>query len=308
MTALVTGGAGFIGSNLVRALIAEGEDVIVIDDLSTGRRERLPASPRLTLVEGDLVDIPDLGGLVARCDLVFHLAAQVGTMPSLADPVNDARRNVLATVRLLDACRGTRVRRVVCSASAAAFGEARADMIDEDHPQSPESFYALSKQAAERYARLSFELLGVPTVSLRYFNVYGLPLVPGEYAGVIVAFLDRLQRDLPLRIYGDGSQERDFVAVQDVVAANLLAARAGRNGGVYNIGTGVGTSVLQLAGIMSELAGRELRVDHEPARPGEVLRSVASIDRARRELGYAPAYDLRTGIAELWPSVFRAAG
>jgi UDP-glucose 4-epimerase len=307
LTSLVTGGAGFIGSNLVRALLDRGDDVIVIDDLSTGRREHLPESPQLTLIEADLATAPDLASVVARCELVFHLAAQVGTTPSIDDPVLDAGANVLGTVRLLDACRGSRVRKIVCSSSAATFGESEGTPIGEDHPQAPTSFYGLSKLAAERYAVLAASLLDLPTVSLRYFNVYGLPMAPSEYAGVITAFLDRLRLGQPLVIYGDGMQTRDFVHVRDVVAANLAAATAGTPGSVYNIGTGVATTVLALAELMSQLAGLAPRLEFQPARAGDVRDSVAAIDLARRALGYEPQYDLRRGLADLWPAAWPAA-
>jgi len=304
MTVLVTGGAGFIGSNLVRALLADGTDVVVIDDFSTGRASNLPRSPRLAVIEADLAEHAELAGVVARCDVIYHLAAQVGTIPSILDPVADARANVLGTIRLLAACRDSSVRKIVCSSSAAPYGEAQTDLIAEEHPLEPESFYALSKLSAERYAVLAAQLLQLPTVCLRYFNVYGLPLSRSEYAGVISIFLERLQRDEPLVIYGDGTQSRDFVYVRDIVGANLLAARNGVPGTTYNIGTGIPTTVLELAEIMSALAGRPLRIEFRPRRAGEIQRSTAAIDRARADLGYAPLYDLRAGLGEIWEQVW----
>lgn len=300
MTVLVTGGAGFIGSNLVRALVEQGSDVIVLDDFSTGRRDNLPKSSRVTVVEADLSDDTGLERVVRRCEVVFHLAAQVGTIPSILDPVADARTNILGTVRLLAACRDSSVRRIVCSSSAAPFGEAQAERIDEAHPQQPESFYALSKMSAERYAVLASSLLGLPTVCLRYFNVYGLPLSRSEYAGVISIFLDRLRKDEPLVIYGDGSQNRDFIYVKDVVVANLLAGVNGTPGAIYNIGTGTPTTVLELAHLMSELAGRAPRIEFLPARAGEIQHSVAAIGGARAALGFEPAYSLRSGLGDIW--------
>ncbi len=230
MTSLVTGGAGFIGSNLVRALLELGSKVVVVDDFSTGLREHLPRSARLTVVEADLAQFTDLEHLVRQCEFVFHLAAQVGNMRSVQDPVRDAHSNILGTVRLLAACRDTSVRKIVCSASAAAFGEAQTTPISEEHPQRPESFYALSKMSAEWYAVLASSLFKTPTVCLRYFNVFGLPFARSEYAGVIASFLECLQRDQPLVVYGDGSQYRDFIYVKDVVTANLLASQEARPG------------------------------------------------------------------------------
>lgn len=306
MTCLVTGGAGFIGSNLVRALLEQGSEVVVVDDFSTGRREHLPMSSKLTVIEADLAQFTDLERLVRRCEFVFHLAAQVGNMRSIEDPVRDAHSNILSTVRLLDACRDSGVKKIVCSASAAAFGEAQTTPIREEHPQRPESFYALSKMSAEWYAVLAASLLKSPTVCLRYFNVFGLPFARSEYAGVIAAFLDRLQRDEPLVIYGDGSQDRDFVYVKDVVTANLLASLRGAPGTVYNIGTGKATTVLELAHLMCDLANQRPRIDFRPFRTGEVRHSVAGIDRARADLGYEPSYDLRSGLREIWGKVWPA--
>jgi len=300
---LVTGGAGFIGSNLTRSLLAAGCEVTVLDDLSTGKREHLPASERLTVVEGDLCTMADLPALVRRADYVFHLAAQVGNVRSLNETERDAETNVLGSVRLLCACREVGVRKLVYSSSSATFGEAERLPIDEAHSQSPASFYALSKLTAERYTRLAAELWGLPAVSLRYFNVFGLPMEDSEYTGVISIFFNRLRAGEPLIIYGDGEQVRDFVHVGDVVQANLLAALHGRPGGVYNIGTGVSTNVCQLAEAMIEITGRSTEITHRDARAGEVRRSLADISLASGELGYRPLFDLRRGLVEMWRSL-----
>ncbi len=297
---LVTGGAGFVGSNLSRVLLRLGARVTVLDSLVTGRRENLPQDQGLELVEDDLARSKHLGGLVREADYVFHLAAQVGNVKSLEHPVEDATTNVLGSVRLYDACRGTRVRRVVYSSSSACFGEAERIPLDEDHPQRPASFYALSKQAGEKYALLAHSLWGVPASCLRYFNVYGLPMEDNEYTGVISIFFRRLAAGQPLVIYGDGGAFRDFVHVADVVAANLRAALLGPAGRVWNIGTGRKSTVLELARTMAELAGSTAALEFRPARAGEVRESLADIARARRELGYEPAFDLRAGLAEVF--------
>jgi UDP-glucose 4-epimerase len=297
---LVTGGAGFIGSNVVRALLAAGARVTVLDDFSTGKAEHLPASPDLEVVRADLANSPDLAAVVAEHEYVFHLAAQVSTMRSLDVTEDDARRNILGSVRLYSACRGTRIRRLVYSSSCAIFGEPERLPVDEEHPQRPASFYALSKQTAEKYALLEAALRGLPAVCLRYFNVYGLPIQQSDYTGVISIFSSRLLADQPLVVYGDGSQSRDFVYVDDVVQANLLAAERGRNGRAYNVGTGERTTILALAQALGELAGVRPRIVFQPWRPGELRASVADVTRAREELGYRPAYDLRRGLAELW--------
>ena len=304
---VVTGGAGFIGSNVVRQLLAAGAEVVVVDDFSVGKREHLPAAPSLRVVDGDLGTIPELAELLDGCDVVFHLAAQVGNVKSITWPESDAATNVLASVRLLHACSNARVRQVVYSSSSAIFGEAETLPIAEDHPQRPASFYALSKLTAERYALLAHALWQLPAVCLRYFNVYGLPLEDSEYSGVISIFLRRLLAGLPLVIYGDGRQVRDFVYVEDVARANLLAGLHGRPGEVYNIGTGTATSVLALAQTLREVAGSRADVLHQPARAGEVARSVADVRKAAAALGYEPQWQLRRGLEALWSHVAGAA-
>jgi UDP-glucose 4-epimerase len=296
---LVTGGAGFIGSNLTRKLLEYGAHVTVLDNFSTGRHERLSVDPHLDVVEDDLCRCEHLKELTSDMDYVFHLAAQVGNIKSIDAPVRDAETNVVGTVRLLDACRGGRIKRLVYSSSSAIFGEADRLPIDEDHALRPVSFYAVSKLTGERYVRLAAELLSLPTVSLRYFNVYGLPMEDNEYTGVMSIFLRRLERGQPLVIYGDGTQVRDFVHVDDVVQANLRAALSGHPGSVYNIGTGRGTSVRELATVLMEVTKRRTPIEHADLRPGEVQRSTADISRARRELDFTPIYNVREGLTNL---------
>ena len=297
---LVTGGAGFIGSNLTAALLRLGAQVTVLDSFATGNPGNLPRDSGLRVVEGDVASEPRVGELVREADYVFHLAAQVGNVKSIEQPVTDASTNVLGTVRLLEACRGARVRKLVYSSSSAIFGEAERLPIDESHPVNPASFYALSKLTGERYTRLAASLWGVPGVCLRYFNVFGEPMAPNEYSGVIWTFFDRLRNRMPLTIYGDGNQVRDFVFVADVVRANLLAAERADPGAVYNIGTGVETKIVELARTMVELTGVPSEIFFADFRAGEVRRSLADITRAATELGYAPQYDLRRGLWELW--------
>ena len=297
---LVTGGAGFIGSNLARSLLATGARVTVFDNLSTGKRDHLPAADGLTVVEGDLATYPGLAELVSEVDYVFHLAARVGNVRSIEDPVGDAATNVLGSVRLLHACRGSGVRKIVYSGSSATFGEAQHLPIDERHPQNPVSPYALSKLTAERYMTIAAALWGTPAVTLRYFNVYGLPMERNEYTGVISIYFERLAAGRPLAIYGDGEQYRDFVFVQDVVQANIRAALRGAVGGIYNVGTGVETTIRRLAETMMEVTGRRPEIQTFPARAGEVQRSVADISLARAELGFAPVFSLRAGLETMW--------
>ncbi len=303
---LVTGGAGFIGSNLTRALLAAGAEVTVLDDFATGRREHLPEAMGLTIVEEDLRTTSRLPALLTRCDFVFHLAAQVGNVKSMNEPEADAATNILGTVRLLRACRDApALRRVVYSSSSAIFGEAQRLPIDEDHPQSPTSFYALSKLTAEKYALLAAASWGVPAVCLRYFNVFGLPMEDNEYTGVISIFFTRLAAGQELVIYGDGTQSRDFVYVADVARANMLAAERGQAGRVYNVGTGVAVTIRELAEAMCEITGRHPGIVHREFRAVEVRHSLADIGRARTELGYAPTHDLRAGLTAMYAALPR---
>lgn len=300
---LVSGGAGFIGSNLVRALLEAGARVTVLDNFATGKREHLPSSEHLSVVTADLASFDGLPELLAETSYVFHLAAQVGNVKSLEATETDARTNILGSVRLFEACRHADVRKVVYSSSSAIFGEAERIPIDEDHPRRPASFYALSKLTAENYASLAASLWGMPAVSLRYFNVFGMPMEENEYTGVISIFFTRLQAEQPLVIYGDGEQFRDFVYVRDVVQANLLAAAMGEPGRVYNIGTGHPTTIRGLAETMRELTGRKTEILLRDFRAAEVRRSLADIRRARAELGFEPDYDVRKGLAEIWASM-----
>jgi UDP-glucose 4-epimerase len=297
---LVTGGAGFIGSNLTRLLLDLGARVTVLDSFETGRREHLPESAGLRIVKGDLATLPDLASLVEDSDIVFHLAAQVGNVRSIEHPESDATTNVLGSVRLFRACNNARLRKVVYSSSSAIFGEAEILPIAEDHPRAPASFYALSKLAAEQYALLGQRLWGIPAVALRYFNVYGLPLEDSEYSGVISIFMNRLLADEPLVIYGDGLQVRDFVFVEDIARANVLAALRAPSGSVFNIGSGQATSVTELAETVMAVAERRQAIRYVEPRAGEVRRSVADISRARSELGFAPVWELASGLEVVW--------
>ena len=300
---LVTGGCGFIGSNLTRALLYSDARVTVIDNLSTGRLEHLPAShPNLTILQADLNLIEGLESLAAKADYVFHLAAQVGNIKSLEETDSDARTNVLGAVRLYRACRNSAIRKLVYASSSAIFGEAETIPIREDHPQRPASFYALSKQTAEQYALLAQTLWGVPAVCTRFFNVYGMPMEKSEYSGVINIFMERLAEGRPLTIYGDGHQIRDFVYVKDIVQALLLAAEKAAPGSTFNIGSGRSCSITELAEIVREIAGTHSEIRYEAFRAGEVKRSAADIRHAQEQLGYQPKYGLSDGLQEIWAS------
>jgi UDP-glucose 4-epimerase len=299
--ALVTGGAGFIGSNLVDALLARGDTVAVVDDLSTGSRENLAGAlaAGATLHEADVVDARALdAALRAEApEVVFHLAAQIDVRRSVADPAADARVNVEGTVNVLAAAHAHGARRVVYSSTGGAiYGEADVVPTGEDAPIRPLSPYGQAKYAAEGYGALFTALRGLSTIALRYANVYGPRQDPLGEGGVIAIFCGRLAAGGAPTVYGDGLQTRDYVFVEDVVRANLLAADATATGAV-NVGTGVETTVLELVAAVGELGdGAPFEARHEPERLGEVRRSCLDAARARDVLGWEPRVALGEGL------------
>ena len=300
MRALVTGGAGFIGSNLVDALLERGDDVTVLDDLSTGRRENLTdaLANGAELVEGDIRDAEALIDLAERIvpEVVFHLAAQIDVRVSAADPARDARINVEGTINALNAARQSGALRFInTSTGGAIYGEGRVLPAPEDHPVAPEAPYGQSKFAAEGYCELFGRLHGMSTVSLRYGNVFGPRQDPLGEAGVIAIFCGRLLEGKRPTVFGDGRQTRDYIYVGDVVDANLRAAEADVTGPV-NIGTGVQTSVLGLIEALAPHASGSFEPELAPKRPGEVQHIALDASRAREELGWEAAEDLSAGL------------
>jgi UDP-glucose 4-epimerase len=307
MRAIVTGGAGFIGSNLVDGLLARGDEVTVLDDISTGKRENLDAA----LAAGaELValDVRDARAVLdaaerVRPETVFHLAAQIDVRRSAADPALDARINVEGTVNVLEAARAVGARVVNSSTGGAIYGEGRTIPAPEDHPVAPEAPYGQSKFAAEGYCELFRRLHGVLTVSLRYGNVYGPRQDPLGEAGVIAIFCGRLLAGERPTVFGDGLQTRDYVYVGDVVAANLLAADAREASGAFNVGTGVQTSVLDLVEALAPQADGPFEAQLAPARPGEVQHIALDATRAREELGWSAETSLADGLARTLASL-----
>lgn len=300
MKALVSGGAGFIGSHVVDALVGRGDDVTIVDDLSTGKRENLASGPgrAAELVEVDIRDAEAIRDLVGRLrpQTVFHLAAQIDVRKSTADPAWDAGINVIGTVNLLQASLEAGVDRFVnTSTGGAIYGEGRTLPASEDHPQAPEAPYGQSKLGAEGYCDLYSRLHGLSTVSLRYGNVYGPRQDPLGEAGVIAIFCGKLQAGERPTIFGNGEQTRDYVYVGDVVRANVAAAESHATG-PFNIGLGVQTSVLQLVEALGELSGREFEPEFAPPRLGEVQHIAIDPARAREELGWEPHVTLRDGL------------
>ena len=307
MRALVTGGAGFIGSNLVDALVSRDHEVTVLDDLSTGKRENLhPAmAAGAELIEADMRDPSAVQDVVDRAEpeVVFHLAAQIDVRKSAADPAADARINVEGTINLLQAVRAAGVPRLVnTSTGGAVYGEGRIVPAPEDHPVAPEAPYGQSKFAAEGYCELFGRLHGVSTISLRYGNVYGPRQDPLGEAGVIAIFCGRLAEGERPIVFGDGLQTRDYIHVDDVVTANLAAAESDASG-PFNIGTGVETTVLQLVEALAPHATAPFEPDHRPERPGEVRRIALDCTRAREVLGWEARVALEDGITQTLESV-----
>jgi UDP-glucose 4-epimerase len=305
--ALVSGGAGFIGSHVADALLADGWEVEILDDLSSGRRENVPS--------GALLHHLDIGSPAAatvvregRFDLLCHLAAQIDVRRSVTDPAYDARVNIVGSLNLLEAVRagghGSRV--VFSSTGGAIYGDFVPIPSVEDMPKDPESPYGIAKYSVELYMGYYARVHGIDTVSLRYSNVYGPRQDPHGEAGVVAIFCNRLLTGEPLTVFGDGRQTRDYVYAGDVARANLAAATASlppaRQVDVraYNIGTGRETSVLQLAETLIRAAGRSVPVKHTPARAGELPRSAVTNTKATRELGWTPAMSLEDGLRETY--------
>lgn len=298
MNVLVTGGAGFIGSHVVRTALANGACVRVLDNLSTGWKKNLDGLG-VEFIEGDIRDRERMLAWVADVDTVFHLAACIGNVKSLEDPWEDSEINVLGTVNLMEAARRAGVRCLVCSSSAATFGELRTMPIAEDHPQEPDSPYGVSKLAEEKHALCFGRVYGMQVVCLRYFNVYGVNQRYDAYGNVIPIFAERLHSSEPLLIYGDGEQTRDFVNVRDVAKINWLAATRGSESGVYNVGSGESITINRLANLVQEASGiGATAVRHVEPRAGEVRHCRADIGEAKRHLGFSPDADIAAGLRE----------
>ena len=300
---LITGGAGFIGSHLAEALMAGGAAVRVLDDLSTGRRENLPAE--VELIVGDVADPDTTRGAMAGMDGCFHLAAIASVARAAEDWPGTSRVNLGGTVAVLDAARERRTP-VVYASSAAVYGNSPERPITETAPTRPLSAYGADKLASELHASVATEAFGVPTVGLRFFNVFGPRQDPhSPYSGVISIFAARLRRGLPLDLFGDGGQTRDFVFVADVVAALRAAMTRLPTGGalgrpVFNVCSGQATSIRDLAVTLATIAGVTPRLRERPARPGDIRHSLGGPDAARAALGLAPPVDLAIGLAAVW--------
>jgi nucleoside-diphosphate-sugar epimerase len=293
-TALVTGGAGFIGSSVVRTLIDHQVEVQVLDNFSTGSHDNL-AGQDIDIFEGDIRDPVMVAAAVHGMDLVFHLAAMVSVTESMADPVGAYQANLIGSVNVLEAARQQGVDRVVLSSSCAVYGDTTGPVAESAELQ-PLSPYAASKVAMERAADLYQRAYGLSTVSLRYFNVYGRrQRADSDYAAVIPLFINQMADSSPIQIDGDGHQTRDFVHVNDVAWANWLAASEPEANGVYNIGSGRSHSILDLAEDLQRIFPQAPSPAHGPAREGDIKHSEADLGRASA-LGYRPRIALEDGL------------
>ncbi|WP_336135446.1 NAD-dependent epimerase/dehydratase family protein [Natronomonas amylolytica] len=292
---LVTGGAGFIGGHIARRL-ADDNDVTILDI-----RPDAP-SDAVSLIEGDIRDEATVEAAVAGADVVFHEAAMVSVDESVAKPTESHDVNATGTLNVLEAAR-THDARVVLASSAAVYGDPNETPVPETHPLEPTSPYGLDKLVSDHYARLYHDLYGLETAALRYFNVYGPGQTGGDYAGVIEVFLEQARNDDPITVHGDGEQTRDFVHVDDVVQANLLAAETDAVGEAFNVGTGESVTIRRLAELLRDAVDSDSEIVHTDPREGDIQHSCADISNARDELGYEPAFELDEGLRTLIDSI-----
>ena len=296
---MVTGGAGFIGGHITELLIAEGHDVVVFDNFSTGNIENLNAvRDRVQIVRGDICNIDDLNGAMEGVDHVIHHAAEISVIRSVEDPAFINKVNVDGTMNVLVSAKDNGVKRVVLASSSAIYGDTGTQAQSEDFLPNPLSPYGASKIAGEYYLSCFYQLYGLQTVRLRYFNVFGPRQNPkSQYAAVIPKFIDRLVNGQELHIYGDGNQTRDFVYVENVARANLLACTVeGAPGNVFNIASECTISINELANTLAEIAGRKVEIVHDAPLAGEIRHSSANTSRARQILGFEPKVSYLEGL------------
>ncbi|MRJ42533.1 MULTISPECIES: SDR family NAD(P)-dependent oxidoreductase [Idiomarina] len=301
MKALVTGGAGFIGSNIVESLLEQGAEVTVLDDLSSGHKKNISdliTAKHVRFVQGDVRDASAVRDAMQGADTVFHLAASVGNKRSIDHPEIDSDINVSGTLRVLEAARDLGVEKVVSSSSAGIYGELKTIPIDESHPIEPLTPYGVSKLYTEKQTLAFAHTYGFEAICLRYFNVYGPNQRFDAYGNVIPIFVFRALQQLPIIIFGDGKQTRDFVHVADVVQANIAAAKNRGVSGAFNIASGTQIEILDLAKRINQCLPEPVAIEFGPTRMGDVLHSLANVQAAQASFGFNPVKRIDTGLPE----------
>lgn len=298
MKAIVTGGAGFIGSHLVETLIEHGAAVQVIDNLSTGNQDYLPLGVPLHHLDIRSEEAAERIRF-ERPDIVFHQAAQVDVQRSVKDPGYDAGVNIAGSVNIIQACMQASVRKIIYASSCAVYGDLDAPLIDEQDPIQPLSFYGLSKQTPESYLRIFHALYGLDYTILRYANVYGPRQTPKGEGGVVSIFLDRIRKGLPLVIYGNGEQTRDFIYVKDIVDGNLAAITQG-SGQIIQLGTAVTATIHDLIHKLCNIHGQDFNITYQPERDGDIKHSCLNNAKAFQLLHWQPKYNLDRGLEETY--------
>lgn len=298
MKVLVTGGAGFIGSNLVNQLLIQGNEVIVLDNLMSGYRSNLAPFSEARFIQGDIRDDIAVADAIQGVEVVFHLAASVGNKRSIDYPLIDAEINVIGTLKVLEAARRAGVRKIVASSSAGIFGELKTLPIKEDHPVEPDTPYGSTKLCMEKLCLAYAKLYDIEAVCLRYFNVYGPNQRFDAYGNVIPIFVFQMLRGEMLTIFGDGEQTRDFLNVKDVVQANIKAALSQGVSGAFNLGSGTRITINKLVEVLKDAADINATLQYGPERPGDVRHSLADISAAQSAFGFSPSVSLEEGVRE----------
>lgn len=297
MKALVTGGSGFIGSNVSKMLLSKGVDVVVFDNLSSGNYDNI-RDLNVTFIKGDILDRDAISNACEGVDVVFHLAASVGRQRSIDHPQLDSEINLIGTINVLEGMRKHGVKKIVYSSSAAIFGELLSPEIDENHPQNADSPYGVSKLAAEKMILSYADIYEITAVCLRYFNIYGINQRYDLYGNVIPIFAHRLFTGEPLLIYGDGLQTRDFVNVIDVARANVMAGLEYQKTNVFNLGSGASITINRLAEMMQEFAGINNGIRYLPERKADVKHCKADASKVLNEMGFKAIVSLEFGLKE----------
>lgn len=295
MKCLVTGGAGFIGSHIARELLKQGHQVAIIDDLSNSKKENVPVGAEF--FEGSITDANLVRESMQNCDGVFHLAALVSVPKSMADPKYTLEVNALGTLRILEAMRELKIKKIVYSSTSAVYGDQGSTKNTEDMTPQTLSPYAYAKLESEYLIKTYSYLYGIESVIFRYFNVFGPGQDPSSpYSAVIALFTDKIKKGEKISVYGDGSQTRDFVFVDDVVNANLLAMNSSVSAEVMNIGRGESISILDLIAVFGKIFGQKIEPDFKAPRVGDIVHSCADISKARNLLGFEPKVNLEEGL------------